>query len=329
MNRTMLAVLVMMMLVGLYGCGSKPPAAGPASGVLVELIQYSETPIADNYRKSIVDGLTAAGLTEGKDYRLVTRTAEGEMSNIPMLIDAAVTDKADLLVTFQPQILYAALQRAPGMKTVFAILTDPFVLGAGNSDTEHLANVTGQYMQSNYAEMIAAIKACQPTATKLGAIFQIGEGNAAKNIADLTAAAEAQGMTVTTVGYSTSGDIAAAAATLSSKGVNAYLHLPEANMQVTLAALNQAARDQRVPLYSLASVAKPVPCLICAPDVRETAQRFATLLARVIKGENPGTIPFENSRVVKQQLIVNPAACAAAGITPPAELLARATEVIR
>ncbi|HNW92878.1 MAG TPA: ABC transporter substrate binding protein [bacterium] len=324
------AVLLLAGLPALTGCNCGGQAAGPGAGApkLVELIQFSDLPVTSEYRQSITGGLAEAGLAEGREYRLVTRSAQGEMPNVSALVDAAVADDADLLITFQPQALYAALQRAGTTPTVFAILDDPFVLGAGRTDTDHAANLTGQYFIPDFAKLTELILACRPATKKLGVMFQIGDDESAKRLAGLTAAAQARGVTVEALGYATAGDITATAAALGGKGVDGYVHLPEPYYMVTLTALAQQASANRLPVYSMAQGAEAAACLVSANDYNELARQFARLLARVIKGDDPATIPFQNSSAIPPQLIINRQACAAAGIVLPPEVLARATAVV-
>ena len=70
------------------------------------------------------------------------------MATINTLVDAALAEKSDLLLTFSTPVLQVALQRARGIPIVFNYLASPQAAGAGRSDTDHLPNVTGVYLHA-------------------------------------------------------------------------------------------------------------------------------------------------------------------------------------
>ena len=70
-------------------------------------------------------GFKEAGLVEGRDYVTTVRNAQGDMATVSALIDAALAERADLLVTFSTPTLQAALQRARSVPIVFTYVVEP------------------------------------------------------------------------------------------------------------------------------------------------------------------------------------------------------------
>ena len=60
----------------------------------------------------MLDGLRESGLVEGRDYVKTVRDAQGDMATVSGLVDAAVAEGADMLITFSTPTLQAAVQRA-------------------------------------------------------------------------------------------------------------------------------------------------------------------------------------------------------------------------
>ena len=82
------------------------------------------------------------------------------MATVSSLIDAAITERADLIVTFSTPTLQAAMQRTKSIPIVFNYLADPVAAGAGTSDTQHAENVTGVYLIGAYAGMLPIDQGC-------------------------------------------------------------------------------------------------------------------------------------------------------------------------
>ncbi len=109
----------------------------------------------EDAHRGIVDGFEKAGLVEGRDFELEVRNAQGDMPTLSALVDAALTEGTDLLMTLSTPTLQAAIARGQGKPIVFTFCASGIAAGAGKSDTDHLPNVTGVPSASPYAELLA------------------------------------------------------------------------------------------------------------------------------------------------------------------------------
>ena len=117
----------------LAGCGTKaekqpaPPAA--AAKPVVVLIRAADWMGSEWSEDAIKVGLQEEDLDVDRDYTLVLKSAQGDVSLLPSLIDAAVDQKAAVIVTLQDVTLQTAVQRVHGTPIVFHVLSDPFAAG--------------------------------------------------------------------------------------------------------------------------------------------------------------------------------------------------------
>ena len=153
-----------------------PTHAALAKTWRIDLVQFNNVLDVEESQEGVLAGLREAGLVEGRDYVTTVRNAQGDMATVSGLIDAALSEHADLLITFSTPTLQAALQRARSVPIVFNYLASPIAAGAGTSDTDHLPNVTGVYMAAAFKEMLALIRACLPAARTLGTLLRAGGG---------------------------------------------------------------------------------------------------------------------------------------------------------
>ena len=147
----------------------------------VDLIQYNQVQDVEESEAGVIAGFRESGLVEGRDYVITVRNAQGDMATVSTLIDAALGERADLLVTFSTPTLQAALQRAKQVPIVFTYVSSPHAAGAGKTDTDHLPNVTGVYMAPVYPDMIALIRRVLPSVKSLGTLFVPAEVNSVFN----------------------------------------------------------------------------------------------------------------------------------------------------
>src|SRR5262245_49110765 len=96
---------------------------------------------SDECQRGMREGL-AEKLQEGIDYELTVRNAQGDMPTLTSLVDAALGDGSDLILTLSTPTLQATVQRVKTTPIVFSFSSNPLGAGAGTTSEKHLPNVT-------------------------------------------------------------------------------------------------------------------------------------------------------------------------------------------
>jgi putative ABC transport system substrate-binding protein len=138
--------------------------------------------------------------------------------------------------------------------------------------------------------------------------------------------APAQGFEIVEAAATKSADVQAAAQSLVGK-VDA-IYVPTDNTIVSaLEVVLQVGIDNKIPVYSgdTDSVKRGAIATV-GFDYYQIGLQTGAVVVRVLKGENPGTIPV--AIAAGTDLFVNPAAAAAMGITIPEAVVARANTVV-
>jgi ABC-type uncharacterized transport system substrate-binding protein len=290
----------------------------------VDLIEYNTVVDVEEAEEGVLGGLRDSGLVEGRDYSVRIRNAQGDMATMNSLVDAAITDKTDLLITFSTPTLQAAIQRSHGVPVVFNYVANAVWAGAGRSDTDHLPNVTGVYVPAAYDEMAALIREVLPDARVLGTLFVPSEVNTVYHRDRFGDAARKAGFEFVTVAANTAPDVADAALSLASRKIDAICQLPGNLIASAFPTIAEAARRSRLPLFGFqTSAAESGAHLVLARDYRDAGAAAARIAVRIMRGESPASIPFEPSTETK--LVANVKAARAIGLRIPETVLARAT----
>jgi putative ABC transport system substrate-binding protein len=327
------------------GCSGKPDAKAPAgeqapagagaatdAGLkpLVALIRAADWMGSEWGEDAIKLGLRESDLDAGRDYELKISSAQGDLATLPSLIDAAIDAKAKVLVTLQDATLEAAVQRAKSVPIVFDLLSDPFAAGAGTSDSNHLPNVTGVYSPGfgdpEQTRRVELIRRIVPKARRVGVLFSPEEKLSVIFKDRMTKAAQKAGMKVIAVPVGNVGEVGDATRSLCSQKVDA-IELYGNVAHAGFAGLLKAAKECRVPVFSPA----PFEVLQGAvasffPDFQEGGVEAGKMIARVLRGESPGSIPFFRLKTTK--LIVNPSGAGNVGITLPPDVVKQADTVV-
>lgn len=305
------------------------PAADSSLGKVwnVHLIAYVNVVDSEDAERGILAGLQESGLVEGRDYSLTIRNAQGDMATLNSLVQAALSDQADLVLTLSTPALQAALRQTSTVPIVFTFVADPVVAGAGKSVTEHRPNVTGVFVAGAYAEVIALVRECVPNARSIGTLFVPTEVNTVYHKEQTAKEAKKLGMEAVAVPVATATEVSDAARALCSREIDVVCQVGGNLTATGFATIAQAAQRARLPVFAfLSSQAKDGAAVVIARDYYEAGRETGQLAARVMRGESPAAIPFAPTRTTR--LIVNPRAAKACGLTIPPAVLRRADEVI-
>ena len=310
-----------------------PAAAIPKSGplprkMMVDLIEYIDTTNAELARKGVMAGLAKSGLVLGKDIEVRRHIAQGDIATLSSIIDTAITENTDLMITASTPALQNALLRGRGRPVVFTQVSNPFIVKAGVSDTDHLPFVTGSYLDQPAKEMLEALKACLPNVRRIGTLYTPAEINSVYDKEKLEKAANAAALEFEAVGVTDSNDVSDAATTLGGRHLDAWTQISDNLINSSFPAIMEAAKRSRTPVVTYSpTVADMGPMLIIARDYYDNGVESGEMAARVLRGERPADIPFQ--AVAKIAYIVNLKVADLYKVRIPAELVAKASKVIR
>ena len=129
---------------------------------------WSRTPMRRSWRRHTAvcaRGSRRQASSEGRDFKINYRNAQGDIATLNSICDEMNGNDDDLVISFTTTALQAALRKIDRKPLLFALVLDPFAAGAGKSDTDHRANVTGVYLAFPYAE----VARCDPRSLAQGA----------------------------------------------------------------------------------------------------------------------------------------------------------------
>lgn len=304
------------------------PPAGLGKMWKLVLVCFGDTPHEEDGMKGLRQGLADAKLAEGRDYTLQRKTAQGDMATLNMILSGVRTEGADLVVVFTTPALQAAVRWLDKTPTVFSIVANAVLAGAGKSETDHRSNVTGITTLSGFAEMAKVLKECMPGVRRVGTVFAPAEVNSVYYKEILEKRLKEAGVELVAMPASTSAEVADAAMALCSQRIDALCQISDNLTGAAYMAIIGAAEKRHLPVFGFVSAqARCGAVLAVARDFSDAGREAALVAARVMRGEDPARIPFQNVR--KTLLIVNLRQAQKLGVRIPEDLLLRADEVIR
>ena len=293
----------------------------------VRVLCYVTSQDADEAVRGLKEGLKKSGLVENRDYALKVANAQGDMAVLSGLVDAAIADNADLLLTVSTQALQSCVQKARDIPVVFTMVANPFAAGVGKSETDHLPNVTGAYGANDVQRMMPIIRQVLPKAQRLGTLFVPAEVNSVYSYELLVEAAKQAKYELAAVGVSASNEVPDGAQSLCHDQIDAIC-LSNSNITgATFPNISRAAKQAKLPVFAfMGSTASQGASIVLTRDYYDMGVDSAQLAAQVMRGESVAKIPFH--QCTRSKLIINVAACRDTGLTLPESLLKSADKVL-
>ena len=310
------------------GRHEKAARRGLARKWKLALVQLNDVLDVEESEAGVRAGLQDAGLAEGKDYDIHKQNAQGDMATVNTLVDNAVAQGADMLITFSTPTLQAALQRARNRPVVFTYVSSGIAAGAGKSATDHQPNVTGVDFASHCGEMVPLMRKLLPSLHTVGTIFVPSEVNSVFYKDELERVTRKEGLELVALPASTSSEVPDAALALSTRGVQAVCQIPGNLTAAAFASISRACTRAKLPVFAFqTSQAREGAPVVLASDYFEAGKLTAATAVRIMRGENPAKIPF--TKMTKAKLVVNLPAASAVGLALPDEFVKQAEQVIR
>lgn len=313
---------------GAVAAGKPAEATKPSlRQVRLDLLEYIDVLDVEDAERGIRAGLTDAGLVEDRDIHLTVRNAQGDMPTLTALVGAALADHSDMLLTLSTPTLQAAIQHGGKLPIVFTFLADAVAAGAGKNANDHLPNVTGVPTGSAQHELLQLVRDCLPNARRIGSLFAPAEVNSEWNKLQLEQLAPQYGFELVTVPVNSTAEASDATLSLLSKGVDAVTQIPGNLTSSAFASITQPAKRAKLPVFGfLSSDFGNGAVAVVARDFYDGGHSAGLMAARIVRGENPATIPWEPLKGAK--VMINLDVAKAVGLPIPPAVLEKAAKVV-
>jgi ABC-type uncharacterized transport system substrate-binding protein len=305
--------------------GAEHPTAGVSSPNpsgrrwKIAVVNYLESGPTEETMAGMETAWKRSKLVAGRDYEIKVRSAQGDMAAMNGIFDAALTDRADIVVPLSTPGLQAALQKIRDRPVVFSMVANPLAAGAGKSFTDHLPNVTGVSVLAPIDAALDLIQRHFPEYRRLGTLFCPVETNSVDLKEVFAKLCRERGLTLETVPVNSATELSDAALSLATRPIDAMVQISDNLSSAGFSSLTKAARQTRKPLISLNSttVALGAPLAI-GRDYHDCGEVTVSVIERIIAGEDPGKIPF----ILPEKLFssASPSNAAAVGMTLPEAL---------
>jgi len=288
--------------------------------VKTAIVYFARDVGTDQCVQGLIDGLKASGFDEGKNLEVRRADAQGEMINIPAILQNYDSSDVDLIMTITTPCLAGACSKVKHKSVVFTCVTDPIAAGAGKSHTDHLPFVTGVGSFPPVRHALDLMQKLIPELRAVGTMYNPAEANSVKELTVAREVYRERGVRLEEIAIAGSNEVLQAVQILAGRDIQA-VWVPADNTAIEgYEGAVKGARDARIPLITDDCSSLDRGGLAClGVGFYQAGMAAGKLAGRVLLGANPQDLPL--AEVAVEEMAISRSNAQQLGVTIPHELL--------
>lgn len=293
-------------------------AGAPGKTVHAAIVYFARDIGTDQCVQGLIDGLKASGFAEGKNLEVRRADAQGEMINIPAILQNYDNSDVDLIMTITTPCLAGACNNVRHKPVVFTCVTDPIAAGAGKSRTDHSPFVTGVGSFPPVSRSLDMMQKLIPKLHAVGTMYNPAEANSVKELTVAREIFRGRGVRLEEIALAGSSEVLQAVQILAGRDIQA-VWVPGDNTAIQgYEGAVKGARDAQLPLITDSCSELPRGGLACLGiSLHSAGMASGKLAARVLLGANPKALPLEE--VAVEEMGISRGNAAQLGLAIPPE----------
>src|SRR5262245_38774185 len=320
--------------LGILGCAAAWPIASRAQTTertrfigILDLLQPDD-PERKTRTAVFVQTLQQLGWAVGRDFKIETRNADGDLDRLRRYAAELVALKPDVIVSVGSVTVAPLQQLTRTIPIVFVNVPDPVGAGFVQSMAHPGGNITG-FLNFEYSiggKWAELLKQIAPNVTR-ALVFRdptsaagIGQFGAIRSVA------QSLGVELTPLNVHDTDEIERNVAAFARSGNGGMIVTPGGTAARRGLIISLAARYKLPAVYPYRYYPADGGLISYGPNTNDPQRRAAEYVDRILRGEKPADMPVQAP--TKYELVINLKTAKALGITIPQSLLTTADEVI-
>jgi putative ABC transport system substrate-binding protein len=304
----------------LVGCSTQKQTADGRTIYKIDVLQYADHPSLDNCLEGFKQGLDEENIA----YSLTSQSAMNDSAMNSQIAGQFASQKPDLvcgIATPSAQACYNACYDSK-IPVIFNAVSDPVAANLAISDTEAMDGITGVSDMLPVEEQLKLIREMLPDAKKIGILYTTSEANSVSTINSYKEKVGEYGFELVEKGITEASEIPLAAADLVGK-VDCITNMTDNTVVANLSVLIEKATEKNIPVFGSEEEQVGNGCIASAGiDYIELGKKAGKMAARVLRGEDIKSIPYET--MTESKITINTDAAAKIGVTIPQSITDRA-----
>jgi len=202
LSRCLGFILLLIISLSLNGCSSQKEEV-----FSIGISQIIENPVLDLAREGFIDALKEKGYEDGKNIKIDTQFAQGDIALTTTIAQNFVSQKKDLIFAISTPSAQSAFQSTKEIPILFTAVTDPVSAGLVKNLDSPEGNITGTTDLVPVDKQLELGKKIFPNVKKVGIPYNTSEVNSQVQVELAKEAAEKQGLEIVDIPVTNSSEI--------------------------------------------------------------------------------------------------------------------------
>ena len=315
-------VCALILPVAIFGCSKRSKDL-----YTIGVFQFNSNPLLDDAREGFTKALKDVGYENDINIRLDFKNAQGDISTSQLIARKFVQDEVDMICAISTPCLQSAINTTEKIPIIFGAIANPYRVGAGQDSVNHRANVTGASSPSPIRAGMRLLLEVMPDAKRVGTLWNPTEENSQYDIERARNISEELGLELVDLPVTASSDVLMSAQALAEKDIDAIFQIIDNVVCSSIESEVKVANEVHIPLFALdPRYTERGACVGIGWDYFKNGYKSGKLAVRVMNGEKPAEIPFQELEEVK--LHINLKVAELQGVSFPKSILERADKRI-
>ena len=263
----------------------------------IALINLVENAALDNAIQGVGIGLLESGLRSGEDYIMKTWSAQGDIAQLPQLIEAVVREKPDLIITVTTPAFIATAQRVTDIPIVFTVASDPVKLGV-YTEGNRPPHICGIYDDPPIDQLLEMARNYVSGLSVVGIVYDAAEMNSLISVEKLRNAGKEQGIRVVEATVSGTADLPMATQSIIQRGAQAIVISADNTTLTGFPAIIRVARNAEIPVFTTETdMVNHGATGAIGDNYFDWGRESGIMAAQVLRGLSPAQLPVRPTSV--------------------------------
>lgn len=248
MSRKLLVFVVVALLTVMAG-----PLAAQEDVPTVAIIRLGPLPPFQYSQQGTLDVLAAYGYVDGENINLILGDAAMDVPTANLLIEDAIDQGADVIITITTPVSQAAVNATLEMEDppiiLFNTVTQPYAAGIAQASCLKPAHVWGSQALPDYATILPLVWELNPEIKTLGWIYSTTEPNGVASTAIVEPLAPEIGLSLVIKSVAETSEVGTAAEAAAGEGIDAFFIPTDSTVGNGLASILGVAEEEGIPVF--------------------------------------------------------------------------------
>ena len=219
----------------------------------VAIIRLGPLPPFQYSQQGTLDVLAAYGYVDGENINLILGDAAMDVPTANLLIEDAIDQDADVIITITTPVSQAAVNATLDMEDppiiLFNTVTQPYAAGIAEASCLKPAHVWGSQALPDFATILPLVWELDPNIETLGWIYSTTEPNGVASTAIVEPLAPEIGLTLVIKSVAETSEVATAAEAAAGEGIDAFFIPTDSTVGNGLASILGVAEEEGIPVF--------------------------------------------------------------------------------